>query len=476
RELTPMNFLRLKLRILLLILVVGNSWMVGRVHAVTVTVSPVAISNLYNGAITLVITNGLTNGETVLIEKFGDFNTNGAVDAGELLVQSFLTTDGQATVVGGVTNLSVPGDLTSIDGAIVSRINFSGIDPQQIVGNFVFRVSSPTGRFTPATATFAVTNSNFGQSISGIVRHNGTNVPNASVFFMAGPNQDFAGDVLADSSGNFTFKAPPGDYAVGAAKAGYVYDFSTAPHVTLTAGGNISTNVPLIVGTRTISGSLRKMGTTNGLAGVLMPWESQNGAFILSFTDANGNFNVPVTADQWKIKMQESAIASLGFLPPRDSLHVDTTSGNISNLNIEMPKADALFYGQLKNNSNVPLVGIEVFAENQNSYTYAGTSITDTNGNYFIGVVGTNWNVGPSSEDLSPLGYSANETNLNISSGQAIQLNFIAQLLTIHLGGRVVNGSGNPVGNIQMIVGAQNGPDFSGNTDNDGYFNIGLTA
>ena len=56
--------------------------------AVTFTNTPVAVSNTYNGTISLFI-NGLTNGETVLIQKFLDINTNGAIDSGDLLVQQF---------------------------------------------------------------------------------------------------------------------------------------------------------------------------------------------------------------------------------------------------------------------------------------------------------------------------------------------------------------------------------------------------
>jgi len=60
------------------------------------TASPTSISNTYPGSVTLQI-SGLTNGETVLIERFLDANGNGTVDVGELLVQSFKVTDGQVT-------------------------------------------------------------------------------------------------------------------------------------------------------------------------------------------------------------------------------------------------------------------------------------------------------------------------------------------------------------------------------------------
>ncbi len=50
------------------------------------SLNPASISNTYSGPITLTIT-GLTNGESVLVERFLDANSNGAVDSGESLVQ-----------------------------------------------------------------------------------------------------------------------------------------------------------------------------------------------------------------------------------------------------------------------------------------------------------------------------------------------------------------------------------------------------
>src|SRR2546422_861552 len=71
---------------------------------------PSAVSNTYAGTITLQI-GGLTNGETVAVQKFFDANTNGVIDAGDLLVQQFQLTDGQAPpVFNGATNIAVPGD------------------------------------------------------------------------------------------------------------------------------------------------------------------------------------------------------------------------------------------------------------------------------------------------------------------------------------------------------------------------------
>src|ERR1700730_15046536 len=77
--------------------------------AVTFTVTPAAVSNTYNGTITLLVT-GLTNTETVVVQKFLDVNANGVIDAGDTLLQQFNLTDGTNFVIGGVTNINVPGD------------------------------------------------------------------------------------------------------------------------------------------------------------------------------------------------------------------------------------------------------------------------------------------------------------------------------------------------------------------------------
>jgi len=57
-------------------------------------VTPPAITNSYNGVITLNIT-GLTNNQQVQVKRFYDVNGNGAIDAGkDFMVQSFKFTDG----------------------------------------------------------------------------------------------------------------------------------------------------------------------------------------------------------------------------------------------------------------------------------------------------------------------------------------------------------------------------------------------
>src|SRR2546421_10809294 len=117
--------------------------------AVGLTLNPSSISNTYGGLIALQIT-GLTNGETVVVQKFLDANTNGVIDDADLLVQQFSLTDGQASVIGGVTNFNVPGDTDTTAGQITAQLSFQDGDfVQNIIGSYAFELSSPSGHFSP---------------------------------------------------------------------------------------------------------------------------------------------------------------------------------------------------------------------------------------------------------------------------------------------------------------------------------------
>ena len=104
--------------------------------AVTFSVNPSAVSNFYAGLISLQI-GGLNTGETVRIDKFLDVNSNGVIGAPDLAVQSFLLTDGQASVfhdgATAVTNINVPGDFNPTNGVITARLRIASDVAQQIV-------------------------------------------------------------------------------------------------------------------------------------------------------------------------------------------------------------------------------------------------------------------------------------------------------------------------------------------------------
>src|SRR5260221_4792582 len=184
----------------------GNVW----ATPVTLTVSPSAISNTYSGVITLNI-GGLTNTEKVVVQKWQDGNANGLIDAGELLMEQGNITDGGAMVIGGITNINVPFDSNATTGAITAALNCPpGIPLENMVGHYVFVVSSATGRFSPVTATFQITNDALNQFIRGIIYSNGVPWPYAVVGAQDIQVNNLPGAAMPDGSGHYVMALSPG--------------------------------------------------------------------------------------------------------------------------------------------------------------------------------------------------------------------------------------------------------------------------
>ena len=156
--------------------------------AVAFTVTPSAVSNTYSGTISLQVT-GLTNTETVVVQKFLDLNTNGVIGSADTLVQQFTLQDGVNSVIGGVTNLNVPGDLNSATGAITAVLNFQNGDfVQNLVAKYLYKLSSPGGHFAPITNSFSVTNFPFAQKFTGnVVSNNTSTTLSNSIVLLFGP-------------------------------------------------------------------------------------------------------------------------------------------------------------------------------------------------------------------------------------------------------------------------------------------------
>ncbi len=262
----------------------------------TLAITPSTTSNTYYGYLTLQI-GGLTSGETVQVDHYFDLNLNGAIDANDILMGSYRITDGQRTVIGGVTNLNVPGDSTGVDGAITAALSMARSEPQFNAGTHLFRLSSPAGNWTPVTNVLTITNVIYAQSITGKAMNGGSAVPDVFVALQQPGGGLFAGTV-ADGGGNYSIPAPPGSYGILAFKPGYIFNRNTAPFVSLPTNGTVNTNVLLVPATRTLAGSLvDSTNSSHGLPGAFLVLASAGGYFALGNTDTNGNFNAPVNSD-----------------------------------------------------------------------------------------------------------------------------------------------------------------------------------
>lgn len=461
-------------------------------RAATFTVTPSAISNQYSGVITLQI-GGLTNGETVVVQKYVDANSNGVVDSGDWLVQQFLVTDNQApSVIGGVTNINIPYDSNPTNGAVTVLLSpFNEGIENELVGQSAFVLSSPTGRFTAVTNLFNVTNSPYAQSFTGQVTCNGTNVPNAIVL-LASPGQNlhvWAGGV-ANSSGGFKLKIAPGTYKLYAAKKNFVFNGNAAPVVTLGSGATISTNLILIPATTFISGQfVDAANPAFGLPGILIGAFSTNAAF--GNTDTNGNFTLPVISAQWNIGYDQVPLDLHGYLALNNNTNIDTSTGSVTGVTIALPKATALFYGTVKDSLNNPLPGVSLGGDNgnNNSGLYQGDGRTDQNGNYVVGVVAGNWSVNVSGGENSyhygnyifsqgpPWTYNNGGNGTNLTTGMAVQANFTAVLATNQITGNVKDSGNNPITGVQVFANATiNGISYNTQTTTDGSGNYSLNV
>ena len=104
-------------------------------------------------------------------------------------MQQFTLTDGAAgMVIGGVTNLSVPGDQNVVSGTISVALGFQDTDFLQLtIGSYLYEVSSPMNSFAPVSRSFLVTAAAFPQWITGNVV---SNIPAVST--VSGPRTDRA--------------------------------------------------------------------------------------------------------------------------------------------------------------------------------------------------------------------------------------------------------------------------------------------
>jgi hypothetical protein len=448
----------------------------------TLTVTPSATSNTYAGVVTLNIT-GLTNGETVLIQKYLDLNANGAIDAGEPLMDAFRISDGGVMVIGGITNINVPFDSNTATGAITTALNFPvGMVLENIVGRQIIQLVSPTASFTSTNTTFTVTNTVLSQYVSGTVFSNGVPLPNAVVVAQDLEANNPVASAVADNSGHYFFTLQPGNYGLVAGMPNLYFDQSLAPTVTLTNGASATNNLYLTNGTVTISGTVFDAANSNTLGGVMLLFESGD-YFAINFTDANGNYSAALTPSFWKIEPVKERLGRRALLQPENTLQVDTTTGAVASVGIALPKGTALFYGRITDDSNAPFANIQLDGGAGNKL--GGRGYSDANGNYAVAVVGdqTNyWSCSASSSQSSALGhYVVNSFgSMTLSNNQAVQLNFVALPAIGTISGRVKDKAGNPVSGVtltdQAVIGGASYESQESTTDNQGNYSFGVAA
>lgn len=444
--------------------------------------TPAIVSNTYSGKITLQVTGLATTGDTVVVQKYLDANGNGVIDAGDVLWQQFSMTDGAASVfhdgATAVTNFNVPGDTDSTVKQITAPLNFQNGDfPQNIVGKYLYRLSADS---ISITNTFTVTNFPYAGSFTGTVFSNNTAtaVSNAVIILFQGQNLNGVAGAVADNSGNYTIKAPPGTYLLASLRSNYMANLSTAPTLAL-GGSTVTTNLTLTNATQSISGKVVDANTpTIGLPGLLVPATSTNNFLAVGFADTNGSFTIGTRPGVWSLEGNDSGLIIHGYLGSQNSSQTNTTGGSVSGITNALPKATAVFYGSVKDGLGNALAGIDIFSQQQdNNNQYEAEAFTDTNGNYVASALVGEWFV-QLSNDSNPTNYVYSQgLDAVLTNGQAQLYNFTALLATNHITGHVQDSNGNPIMGVNMSANATiTSVSYQAQTDTDGSGNYSLNV
>jgi hypothetical protein len=484
--------LRLPL-VLMVLFVCQTAW-----AGLGLTFTPSATSNTYIGPVTLVVT-GLSPGGSVVVQNYFDVNTDGIIDAGDLLVQQFTLTDSSNMVIGGVTNINVPGDTDSVPGQITAKLINLGDVSQFLVGTYLYKVSGSAGSITNS---FMVTNSSYGQKFTGTVLNSGVPVPYAGVLLgqpqLGGGGNNVIGGTTANASGVYSIFAAPGTYALIPFASNYISDTAAFSGLVLAGGINVNTNLSLTPAAFSISGRAHDTNDSSiGLPGMLLPVQTSSGLLALAFTDTDGNFNVGVTADKWEFQGGESSITFHGYVRTQNKVSVTITSSSVSGVQLAMPKATALFYGTVKDSSGNPFPEIvEIYSSdnnlnitNGNDSVYSGEGYSDSSGYYVAGTVGSSdtndfWQVQVDNASSFP-NYNFSQPafdfgqngpgGTNMAVGKAVLANFTAVIATNQISGNV-QFDGSPVPNVQLNGNTQdtNGYQAQAITDASGNYSMNV--
>lgn len=426
-------------------------------QAAGIGVSPTSITSAYSSNVTLTIT-GVPSGATVTAELFMDYNADGVADeTSEPLIHRFTLTDGQVPLIGGVRNGNVPGD---DDGAVNGQLTVTmsyrkTTEPDHFAGQFVWRVSSPTSQFSPASATLTVTPPSPAQpvNISGTVIG-----ASFCTVVLVNPNREdgLVSGTLTDVNGNYSLVAEAGTYIVAPARCssgvGFISDFSNPAVVSFPSGGTTNgLNLSTVVSTRSITGRVTD-DLGNGLGGMRMEASSTNGLFALAFTDANGDYTLSATSNEWEVAVSTWNLALGGYVNLHQETNVNTAAGNVANVNFTAPRANALIYGTTSEGGTNLVRLVQIEGVNEPSHTYEAATLTDASGNYWLGVFGGNWSLGADSADTLQAGFIVSGTNVTVATNAAVRADLAARATSGTVSGRLVDEGGQGVGGLDLFL------------------------
>ncbi|HEY6227241.1 MAG TPA: carboxypeptidase-like regulatory domain-containing protein [Verrucomicrobiae bacterium] len=399
-----------------------------------------------NTTVTHTIT-GIAQGETVTVERFADLNNNGSIDFGEPPLRSFVVKDGVRPTIGAIVNGNVPGDDDgAANGSIRIDLPFPGVDVfmNRQPGKYIIRVTGASGQ---ATAPFEITAPNLSQRVTGFLKNSSNNatISFGIVVILVGQGEPI-GSIRTDGTGQYTFVAPPGDYALIPISDGFI---APMQFVSIPPNQTVNQNLTLTPATVRVSGKLSDASTSAGVPSVFILAQAGNDQSQLisgALTDSNGNYSFSLTAGDWEVGPLSLFTSQLGYVSQKHSAVITVASSPITQ-NISVQKATALIYGKITNPSNAAVPGLALRAQDQNA-GLESEGRSNASGDYFIGTLGGNWD--GETEGASALGFRDETKSFALAGGDTTKWDIHLASFTAHVRGRVVDGSGNGIPNVTI--------------------------
>ena len=157
---------------------------------------------------------------------------------------------------------------------------------------------------------------------------------------------------------------------------------------------------------------------------VVSPSNDPNGGIYPS-TDANGNFDVGVSAGAWTISLECVSAQASGYVNTYYNYTV-TDGVDQNGLQLTFPMATATLSGTIKDSQNNPVVGVDLDANDTVGHS-VGCVPTDANGNFSLKVLPGTWTLSVSSDELAGLGYGLVASTNIVITGNSGSASFVVQ-------------------------------------------------
>lgn len=445
---------------------------------------------------------GLSNGQTVLIERFLVDNDQGIVNQNAVLVESHLVQEGYRPMFGDFFfNINMVLDWDGqLNGTIETQLGMFG-GMSNMAGEYVIRVSSPNDSFIPVDGYLAIEEIWTDEYFFGdVVDQEGDPIPFAKVGLLQqlGSYSDILFAKQANQDGYYYIAAPffPLEADLVAVAPGYVGPFQRGNNRLIEFDDELEHDIVLTPGTVEIAGRAERNTTEEPIAGLPVTFltvdesgQVDGRLMTHTWTDANGEFSVLVTPDRWVVlvKTYEASSRNLLELPNEPDLIVDTTDEvNQTGVVISFAEADSVIGGYLRDHNGNPLTKVQMTAINRETgQSTAGYTLQ--NGVFTLPVTAGIWEVTPFSYDLERVGHpGVRETRVKLTApNQSVEYVHTAPQLSAILEGTMtfesadLDKDGEPVGGLvlwaQNIVNSELNSVFKSTFNTNGSFNIPLS-